>query len=362
MTANDQDVSRWWILGGVIFFGLVLFILHRILVPFILGAAFTFIVGPYVDWLDRHISLHRVLIITLLYVLFFAPLAVLGYLLGPSLINELQSLLKQLPEIVTHVVRQMFGGEEIKIMGRTLSAHALATEVLARMGGMVGTPKGVINVFSKGIEVIVGLILSFVVLFYSLAAKSSFTEMLLHVAPKQEHPRILFFAERIGHILGRYLRGLVIIVAYAMFTTWIGMGVLFNLPFAIPLAVMTGLLELIPGIGPMTSWVLAILLAMVAGGFWTMIKVAAFYGLFRFSIDSVLGPIILGKMVTVSPILIIFSFLVGGTLFGVLGLLIAVPAAATIRLILESWDEAPKVPRRRRYEEDEPRRDSESAG
>jgi predicted PurR-regulated permease PerM len=118
---------------------------------------------------------------------------------------------------------------------------------------------------------------------------------------------------------------------------------LFNVPSAGVLAIIVGLLEMIPVVGPVTSLVLVGLAAASQGTFAAVFLMAYALAL-RLSIDNLVGPLALGYAARVHPVVVIFSFVIGVVLFGIIGLLLAVPTAASIRLILQHYYAEPIEP------------------
>jgi predicted PurR-regulated permease PerM len=321
---------------GVLTAGVLLYLLQNILIPFFLAAALAYIIGPLVNRLEKKLHGFRLIIVIGLYIVILTPLVLAGFLYGPRLMEAIQAFIQTIPDSVKGFMVQLFGGEQLRLMGWTVNAEAVAQNVLARLGGLLGTPAGVVRLAGWTVALILGAVMTLVVLFYLLAAHQPFTRLLLHLTPPERRSQILSLVGQVDRVLGRYLRGLLLIVAYASVSTWLGLGLIFRLPYATALAVLTGFLELLPCVGPIVSWGLATLVAMATAGFWKAIVVMAFYGALRLSLDNFLGPIILGRAALLHPALVIFVFVVGGALFGVLGLMMAVPLAATIKIIIDN--------------------------
>jgi predicted PurR-regulated permease PerM len=112
---------------------------------------------------------------------------------------------------------------------------------------------------------------------------------------------------------------------------WIGFGPVFHLPHAVLLAITVGPLELVPVIGPFASATIVGLVAVQQNGTWAAVCLFAFAIALRLSIDNVVGPLVLGQAARIHPVMVIISFVCGGILFGVVGLLLAVPIAVCIR-------------------------------
>ncbi len=116
---------------------------------------------------------------------------------------------------------------------------------------------------------------------------------------------------------------------------YIGLGLFLDLQHAVFLAIMTGFLEVIPVIGPAASAVIAGLVAVEeAKSSWGIIAYVIYAVILRVSIDEFFGPIVLGRAGRVPPVLVIFCFLSGGILFGIVGIVLAIPVALTVKATL----------------------------
>ena len=111
----------------------------------------------------------------------------------------------------------------------------------------------------------------------------------------------------------------------------------FHLPNAVLLALTVSVLELIPVIGPFASGTIVGLVAIQQSGIWATALLFGFAIALRLSIDNVVGPIVLGEAARIHPVVVIISFVCGAILFGVVGLLIAVPAAVCIKVTLQQY-------------------------
>jgi len=132
---------------------------------------------------------------------------------------------------------------------------------------------------------------------------------------------------------GAWVRGQIVLMFLVGFTTYIGLTIL-GVEFALPLAVIAGLLELIPTIGPIVSAIPAAIIAFTQGPLLGL-GVIALYILIQQLENNILVPKVMEKAVGLSPLITIFSLLVGAALFGILGAVLAVPFAAITYLIVE---------------------------
>jgi predicted PurR-regulated permease PerM len=147
-------------------------------------------------------------------------------------------------------------------------------------------------------------------------------------------------------MLGRYLRGVFVVVLFTTTVTWVVTGPVFHVQHALFLALAVGLLELIPVVGPIVSFILFGLVAVQQTGYGEVIGFGVFAVGLRLVIDQLVGPLVLGKAAEIPALVVIFAFLAGGTLYGMLGVVLAIPFAATIKIVLmDLYGEAPDVAR-----------------
>jgi predicted PurR-regulated permease PerM len=140
-------------------------------------------------------------------------------------------------------------------------------------------------------------------------------------------------------MLGRYIRGQLILVTLMSSVTTIGLTIL-GVPYSVLLGITTGVLETIPFVGPITAGAIACLVALGHPNpfGWSQLAyvavVAVMYTILRHAEDYLVIPTVIGRAVRLHPAIVIFALLSGGTAFGLLGIVLAVPVAATLRLVL----------------------------
>ena len=159
------------------------------------------------------------------------------------------------------------------------------------------------------------------------------------ILPASQRNELIPLFAQVNTLLGRYVRGQMFLIGVMSTVTFVGLSIL-QLPFALLLALMTGVLEVIPIVGPITAGAIACLVALGhpapwgLSQIWYVAIVAAMYTVLRHSEDYFVIPLVIGRIVKLHPAVVIFSLLTGGALYGLLGVLIAVPVAATLRLVL----------------------------
>jgi predicted PurR-regulated permease PerM len=157
--------------------------------------------------------------------------------------------------------------------------------------------------------------------------------------PQTQQRDVMHIAEQVNVLIGRYIRGQLVLVGIMSTVTAVGLSIL-EVPYSIVLGLVTGVLELIPIAGPITAGAIASIVALGHPNQfgWSQLAyvgvVVVMYTVLRHAEDYFVVPLVIGRIVRLHPIVVIFSLLAGGSLLGLLGIILAVPAAATIRLVL----------------------------
>jgi predicted PurR-regulated permease PerM len=157
--------------------------------------------------------------------------------------------------------------------------------------------------------------------------------------PREHRAEFLHVLRDTNVMLGRYIRGQLILVTLMSAVTIIGLTIL-NVPYSVLLGLMTGVLETIPFVGPITAGAIACLVALGHENpfGWSQLAyvgvVALMYTVLRHTEDYLVIPTVIGRAVRLHPAVVIFALLTGGVIFGLLGIVLAVPVAATLRLVL----------------------------
>jgi predicted PurR-regulated permease PerM len=147
-------------------------------------------------------------------------------------------------------------------------------------------------------------------------------------------------------VLGRYLRGQLVLIVLMSSVTFIVLEWAFRLPYALWVGILTGILEVIPLIGPIAAGTIACTVGFSQGGPNEAAALAVTYLVLRQIEDQLVMPIIVGRAVHVHPLVTIFAVLTGEKIAGVLGMILAVPITAALKVVVDYAyrTEAPPAP------------------
>ena len=334
-TAARSKVGGWPLAAGIAVILVFLFFVRHILLPFILAAALAFVLTPLVDLMHRRSRLPRWMGAVIIYIGVLITLALLGYFVGGPLVRDVADVVQKFPQMLHNLINQ-FSGMAQEAVGHPIDSRAVTTLVLDELRALVGSGT-LLSLAGYGVAAVFGAVLLLVLLLYFLISGKTVAAGVFWLVPPEYRREVGAIVDKVLPLLWRYFVGLLVVVTYTTTAAWIGLGVVYQLPRAPLLAVMIGLLELVPLIGPAASIAIIALNAAQQTGPFAILGLIVFAVALRISIDQLVGPLVLGQVARLHPVVIIFAFLSGAVLFGVIGLLLAVPVAASIKIVLTTY-------------------------
>jgi predicted PurR-regulated permease PerM len=314
---------------------LILYEIQWVLPPFVLAGLLAYVSTPAIEWSTKRSGLPRPLVALVFFAVFLLIAAAIGYLGVPPLVREMTRLFGDFESIIRAFAQRMIGDGKISLLGQPMNAGELAQAAGNGLRNWFSQTRVVAGLSGAAFGMMLGAVLTSVLLCYFLLNGPSIARGLLWLVPPQQRPLIAHIWSFADPLLKRYFIGVAIVVAYAAAAAYIGLGVALGIPHAVPLAMITGVLEMIPMVGPAASALIAGLVAIhYAAGIGAIIAYAIYATALRISIDQLFGPLALGVAARLHPVLVILCFLSGGLLFGVVGVILAVPVALVVKVTL----------------------------
>ncbi|HZB90953.1 MAG TPA: AI-2E family transporter [Stellaceae bacterium] len=334
-------VNKWAVTLVVATALAFLYVVRLAVLPFLIAAAIAYVAESPNRWLRRRFGLTREAAAIGTYLVLMGLLGGLGYWVATSLAADFGAAFHDAPRLLHKFFAEFFGAEQVDLFGRTVTAAAVSQHILDALTAGIGTPEQLLTVLIYGFAAVTGLVLVIVLIFYFLRAGPQLAAGALWLVPPEYRGEVAEVARKIDPLLRRYLVGLFVIFVFATCASWIAIRFALDLPFALLLALLTGLFELIPVLGPMASAALVGLLALEQHGFWAVVAFAAYVTAFRLMIDRIVGPLVLGRAARLHPTVVMFAFLAGGLFLGVAGVILAVPVAASVKVVLDHYYSQP---------------------
>lgn len=310
------------------------------LIPFVLAAFIILFLEPTIAWLQRH-RVPRVPAVMLVYAGGVA-IVVLGLaILLPALVGQFAGLIRTLPrawqDIVAWATRaegtlaNMPAGRQVVQALQNLPA--LLQQLSTFVGGFVSQATGLVT---GTLGLIFSVFMAFVVAFLVLADLPELKRQVTDLLPKDHQPGFLLLSERVVEVLSGYIRGqiaLSTIVAVMNLVVFAVLGLFgLNMPYALLIAIIAGVLNVIPYIGPYTTAFIAALVGLTVSPVMALVGFAVIMIVEQVE-ATFIGPFLVGKAVRLHPVLILFALAVGGGLFGVLGIVLSIPIAAAAKTV-----------------------------
>lgn len=331
----DFAIRVWGYLGVMLLVYLVyqfLNFLKPALMPFIYAVAIIYILKPIVDNLEER-KVPRLLALFISYIMFAGALTILTIFLVPAVAEQVKEFIKEFPKLMGNISEQVYkleaaaGKLEIPQWGRDFIKQAF--DSVGRWGSQLAekVPQAGINIASVIINLIFGLFISFYLLKdWKLIRKNVFEFM-----SSQGREDLIFLFQKGNMVISGFVRGQLLVAASVGFLTAITLSIL-NVKYAFLLGILTGLLDLIPYFGPVVGGLLAILIAFLESpmtAVWTFIAMVVIQQLE----GIVIAPHIMKTQVKIHPVVVALAMLIGGVTFGLVGLLLAIPVAAFLKVV-----------------------------
>lgn len=318
-----------------------------LLAPFLIAFLIAYILNPVVTWLGAR-RVPRWLS-SLLIVLFLLGVVVVGGILFvPVALEQIQSISTRATALAQDLSRSVgsrpifdllekFGVDPAK--ARATVVENLGPRVAELFKTLFETLFGVVMGFTSIAHQLLNIIIIPFVSFYLLMDFPVIMRSFAMLVPKPSRARFMELASRADLIVGRYFRGAIIVAAVQGIISG-GVLAIIGVDYAIPLGIMTAVLDFIPYVGLAISLLVACIIALFSGGAVTtkVILVVIMYLSQKLFEATVLGPKVLGSHVGLHPVLLILCLMVFGYFLGFVGLLIAVPATALLIAAVKEWE------------------------
>ncbi len=316
------------------------------LLPFVFAIAVAFVTDPWIKSIQRRFGSPRWPVAAGFCLAILALLGGAGYWIGTTAVSDLMQVVAKAPDILRHFLTEILGNKGITVFGETYTPDKAVKALGAALSGVVGfaASRGVAGIAGS---ILFGTVLTLVLMPYFMISAPRLAAGTIWLVPPERRRAVEALLPKIVPMLRRYLIGLCIVVSYTAVVAWIGFGLIFHLPHAILLSITVGFLELIPVVGPFASGTIVGIIAVQQGSIWAAALLFGFAIALRLSIDNLVGPVILGEAAKIHPVVVIISFVCGAILFGVVGLLLAVPVVVCVKITLEHYYAEPVAPETR---------------
>jgi predicted PurR-regulated permease PerM len=325
----------WSFVGLCVAVFILGWVAHEIAVifpPLILASALVFVLNPLIGRLNRR-GVPRLAGVGLTYLAFVGFVSVLGLILFPLVQEQAENLSEKTPEIRERIERWIddraedFEGTPLEFEREDLDdALGSADTSLQDQLGKVAD-YGV-----KIFHVILILILAPIFAFYLLVDLPSIKRNTEALIPEAARPEVMLIGRQVNAAVGGFFRGQLVVALIVGIMSSIALAIV-DVPFWLLLGMVAGLFNIIPLVGPYIGGIPALLVALTTRepitGLWVVVAMVVVQ-----QIDNhFISPVVMHRVVKLHPVLVMLALLLGGTLGGFFGLLVAVPATAILKIV-----------------------------
>ncbi|WP_342552464.1 AI-2E family transporter [Paenibacillus sp. FSL R7-0652] len=331
----------WLLLGLIILYFIWLLrplLLHiygflkTVLAPFIVALIISYVLNPIVSMLGGR-KVPRSIAVLLIYAFFLTCIGVILMNVIPVLIEQLEELNEHMPELSMRA-QNLMNNMDHKLMPPSIRTgmnswffqmeDRLTQGITVLMDNIGATINVLFNVF----------IVPFLI-FYMLKDFDVFERTVVAYLPRARRKAIVSVMKEIDTALGNYIRGQFIVCVIVGIFAYIGYIVI-DMPYALLLASIVAVFNIVPYLGPFLGAAPAVVMASTVS-FKMVLLVIAVNTLCQVLESNVVSPQVVGRTLHLHPLSIIFALLVGGELAGVVGLILAVPVFAVLKVIVQHF-------------------------
>jgi predicted PurR-regulated permease PerM len=339
---NNSLLPPLWILTIVMIVALIwlLVTLKEIVTLLIVGFVISYVIEPLIEKLEK-LKIPRVFAFFIVLISFLVIISVLALTTWPTLSREASNLITNLPNYVETAKERLT--VLLSNFGADSPIHTLLSkplESLKEFGQNIvpkileGLKSVLLGGYSATLAILNLALLPFIVYYLSVSFPS-LDDDFLALVPKPNRSKARQILTEIDSYVSAFVRGQLLVCTVLFFLYSIGLGVL-GVELWLVLAVIAGFGNLIPYLGTVLGIVLASIMAIVTfGDFWHVLYTWIVFAIVQFLEGTIITPRIIGDSLGLSPLTVILSLVAGGTLFGLLGIFLAVPVAAILKVLLK---------------------------
>ncbi|WP_339063864.1 AI-2E family transporter [Tepidibacillus marianensis] len=312
-------------------FGQIFFFIKNLFLPFFIAMIISYLLHPIVTMLhDRGVP--RSIAVLLIYIIFFGSITIISLKAFPLLLLQIRELGENFPSII-HRFEAWFetirNGYPIPDYIQKGIDHSITgwktnlTDGFSHLSDWIGNT----------ISILFTIFLVPFVSFYILKDYKLIEKTVITFVPRKKRKGMIRLLKDIDEALGNYIRGQLIVMTIVGVLAYIGYLVI-DLPYALLLAFIVAITDIIPYLGPFIGAAPAVIVGLSIS--WKMVIIVLLINLTIQTLEgNVISPQVVGRKLNIHPLFIIISLLVGGEIGGVVGMILAVPIFAIIKVIVQ---------------------------
>ncbi|OGG86797.1 hypothetical protein A2V95_01470 [Candidatus Kuenenbacteria bacterium RBG_16_41_7] len=329
-TISYLSIIRVLIVFLVVFF---IYLIRDALALLFVSIIFAAAIDPLVDWLQKR-KIPRAASILMIYIILLAVFSLVIILMIPPITEEIGQIISNFPayyekvSIGIHTMQSQADDNNIQIgsdsIVKTLQSLSLT---------LAQTTKSIFVTITSIFGGLFSLLVVLVITFYLTVEENALKYFIKFLTPLKYRAYTMDLINRMQYKIGLWLRGQLLLSIIVGILVYAGL-LLFGVKYALLLALIAAILEIVPYLGPWISGIIAVFIAFSDGSIIKVLLVALWYLLVQQAENNIIVPKLMGRMVGLNPIIVIMAIIIGFKLGGVIGGMMGVPVAAAIAVYL----------------------------
>jgi predicted PurR-regulated permease PerM len=310
----------------------VLYVAREVVALFFLSIIFTATLDPVIDLMQRK-KIPRTVSVSLVYIGFFVILGTALSLLAPPFLSQVKDFAEKFP-IYSEKLATSFAG--IEVYARSYGMNFNISEMVrSSLSGMTQSSGQIFSTTVGIFTVLLSIVIVLSLTFYMSVKEDGMKKFVLSFTPRGKKDYVISLVERIQKKIGRWMFGQLILMLIIFVLDFIALSI-FGIPYALILALLAGILEIVPYLGPIISATLAAIVGFIISPM-TGIIILCVLTLIQQLESHIIVPQIMKKAVGLNPVVVILSLLIGAKLGGTMGAILSIPVATAIGIFVEDF-------------------------
>jgi predicted PurR-regulated permease PerM len=314
----------------------VLFITRQVLTWILVALFFAIALHPAVNWLQEHGVRRRGYAVALTSLGVAGVITLIAWLVIPPLVDQVNEFANKVPDYVDDLTKGKgrFGFLETEYHITDRIREAVQEGGASKVFGLSGTAIAI----TKSVLTMVAAVITIIALTYFMLLEGPmWLKRFYSLFSEQTAMRLEGIFGNIGKVVGGYVSGNLLISMIAGLSSGLVLWIM-DVPFALALGLLVALLDLIPLVGATFAAIIVTTVAFVStDSVWSGVVVLIFFVVYQQVENHLLQPLVYGRTVQLSPLVVLIAVLIGASLAGVLGALGAIPIAGALQVLILDW-------------------------
>jgi len=265
-----------------------------------------------------------------IYLAFLGTMILLSRVFGGLLIDQAATLFEDRHAIVTKLLEQLS-----MTFNWQMDVQTISSDIVINLETWLGKPEELVHLTEILSKSLLHVLVSVVSSIYLIMDSESVGRFLLRFVPEERRLAVVTLSSQINVMVAKYIRTQLFLILLMSTVAYVILHFAFQIKYALLIAIFSGVLEIVPVLGPLLAISMAVIVGVAQKGVHVGLLIALCYWIARLTEDYVVIPKFVGHVIELHPLAIIFAVICGEVLAGALGMLIAIPVAAAVKLILD---------------------------